>query len=132
MAYNKPGFVVRKVVNRLALRFGLGQSVELVVTRRTSGEPQRLPVTPLDLDGTRYLVSVRGDAEWVRNLEAAGRRGALVEKGVRRDFLATALPVEERGPVIAAYRAKAGRGVDPVWNKLPDDQDHPVYALAFG
>lgn len=131
MAYNKPSWFVRNVYNPLAKRFGLGGAIELVVTGRSTGSPQSLPVTPLEVSGASYLVSVRGEAEWVLNLEAAGRRGALVTKGKRRDFTAALVPVEERGPLIAAYREMAGKVVEPMWKKLPDDADHPVYALTF-
>ncbi len=131
MAYNKPGWFVRNVYNRLAKQFGLGKSVELVVPGRSTGSPQSLPVTPVEVGGTTYLVSVRGEAEWVRNLEAADLRGALVVKGARREFTALPVATPERAPVIAAYRAKVGKAIDPIWNKLPDDIDHPVYALAF-
>ncbi|MCU1602861.1 MAG: hypothetical protein JWO22_3570 [Frankiales bacterium] len=124
MAYNPPGWFVRNVYNRLAKRFGLGQSVLLKVPGRTSGTDQQLPVTPVELDGITYLVSVRGQAQWVRNLEVSGR-GTLAGK----DFTAVLVDVERAKPVIAAYREKVGKAIDPIWNKLPDDADHPVFAL---
>ena len=129
MAYNKPGWFVRNVYNRVAKTFGLGGSEQLEVVGRATGSAQSVPVTPVEVAGTTYLVSVRGDAEWVRNLEAAGRAGTLVGKKRRRAF--TASPVADPSPVIAAYRAKVGTAIDPIWNKLPDDKDHPVYALTF-
>ena len=39
---------------------------------RTSGEWRTTPVNLLELDGQRYLVSPRGDTQWVRNLNIAG------------------------------------------------------------
>jgi hypothetical protein len=129
-AYNRPAWFVRKVYNPIAQRFGLGGAMELVITGRASGQPQSVPVMPLDLGGVTYLVSVRGDAEWVRNLEAADRRGALVRKGGRRDFTATPVDVAQRAPIIEAYRKMAGKTVDPFWKKLPDDADHPTYVLS--
>jgi hypothetical protein len=42
---------------------------------------------------------------------------------------AVELPVEERPPVIAAYRAKAGREVDRYFTQLPEPADHPVFRL---
>jgi hypothetical protein len=44
-------------------------------------------------------------------------------------YVAAEVPVEQRAPIIAAYRPLAGRVVDGYWRKLPDDADHPVFAL---
>ena len=45
----------------------------LAVRGRKSGEWRTTPVNLLTVDGTRYLVAPRGQAQWVRNLRAAGR-----------------------------------------------------------
>jgi hypothetical protein len=37
--------------------------------------------------------------------------------------------VAQRAPVIAAYRPLAGKVVEGYWRQLPDDADHPVFAL---
>jgi hypothetical protein len=74
-------------------------------------------------------VSVRGEAHRVRNLRAAGGAGELRGKDGAERFRATELPVEERPPVIAAYRKVAGRGAAPYWKKLPDAAEHPVFRL---
>jgi hypothetical protein len=128
MAYLKPPLFVKRVFNPLAMRFGIGGSTELVVRRRTSGEPQRIPVIPVDHDGDRYIVSTRGESEWVRNARKAGR---LELKGKEGDqhFRVTEVPVEQRAAIIAAYRAKAGKTVETYWKQLPDDADHPVFRL---
>jgi len=52
MAYLKPPLFARRVFNPLAKRFGIGGSVELVIARRT-GEPQSIPVIPVEHDGAR-------------------------------------------------------------------------------
>ena len=71
-------------------------------------------------------MSTRGESDWVKNLRAAGG-GELRRKGQAEKVRAVELPVEERPPVIAAYRAKAGREVDTYFKKLPDPADHPVF-----
>lgn len=129
MAYLKPPLFVRRVFNPVAMRFGLSGSEKLVVPRRRSGEDQELPVIPVEHDGARYIVSTRGESDWVRNLRAAGGRGRLQSRGGAVGFTATEVPIEERGPVIAAYREKAGRTVRPYWEKLPDDADHPTFRI---
>jgi crotonobetainyl-CoA:carnitine CoA-transferase CaiB-like acyl-CoA transferase len=124
MAYLKPPAFVSKVFNPLAMTLGIGGSTVLAVPRRRSGTTQKIPVIPVEHDGARYVVSTRGESEWVRNLRAAGR----VELG-GKPFSATEIAVAERDPVIAAYRAKAGRTVVTYWKQLPDAADHPTFRL---
>lgn len=129
MAYLKPPPFVQHVFNPLAMRFSLGGATTLVVPRRRSGQPQTVPVIPVDYNGARYLVSTRGDAQWVRNLRAAGgfaelRRGTAVQR-----FRAMPVPADERWLIIVAYRAIAGRTVERYFEALPDPADHPVFRL---
>lgn len=129
MAYLKPPLFVRRVFNPLAMLFGLGGSITLVVAGRTTGTPRKLPVIPVEVDGARYLVSTRGESDWVRNLRAAGGRGEQRSKGLSGPFAATEIPVEERPPIIKAYRRKAGKTVDAYFEKLTDPADHPVFRI---
>lgn len=124
MAYLKPPTMVRKVFNPLAMRLGIGGSTTLAVRRRSSGATQKVPVIPVELDGVRYVISTRGESDWVRNLRAAGR----VELD-GRPYSASEVPVAERDPIISAYRAKAGRAVVTYWKSLPNPQDHPTFRL---
>jgi deazaflavin-dependent oxidoreductase (nitroreductase family) len=128
MAYLKPPLFVRKVFNPLAMRFGLGGAATLVIPRRRTGAAQRIPVIPVEHEGARYLVSTRGDSDWVHNLRAAGG-GELESKQGLEAFRATELPTEQRPAIIAAYRAKAGRSVSSYFDKLPDPADHPVFRV---
>src|SRR2546430_15729223 len=77
--YRKPGWFTKHVANRLVAwltRRGISiwGSRVLEVTGRKSGLPRRTPVNLLTLDGHQYLVSPRGEGEWVRNVRAAGGR----------------------------------------------------------
>jgi len=101
----------------------------LRVARRNSAQTQDLPVIPVEVDGHLYIVSTRGESDWVRNVRAAGRV-ALGQKGDLRDYTVAEVPVAEREPVITAYRKKAGREVEQYWKKLPDPADHPLFRLA--
>jgi hypothetical protein len=69
-------------------------------------------------------VSTRGESEWVRNVRADPN----VALGSAK-FVAAEVPVDQRGPVIAAYRPLAGKVVEGYWRQLPDDADHPIFAL---
>lgn len=126
MTYLRPGFFMRRVVNPLLTSFNLKPT--LAVRGRKSGQWRTVPVNVLEHDDRRYLVAIRGETEWVRNLRAAGsgeiRQGAKVER-----FRATELPVEERPPIIAAYRSLWEREVSAQFRRLPDAADHPVFRL---
>jgi deazaflavin-dependent oxidoreductase (nitroreductase family) len=101
----------------------------LAVRGRRSGVVHRVPLIPVEVDGVRYLVSPRGETDWVRNLRAAGEGELHARKdGVHR-FCATELPPAERTPIIAAYRKMAGRAVSSFFEEMPDPADHPVFRL---
>lgn len=103
---------------------GVGESQTLTVTTRVSKQPQRIPVVVPEVDGVKYLVSTRGESEWVRNVRADPR----VTLG-SQSYVAAEVAVDRRAPIIAAYRPLAGKVVDGYWQQLPDDADHPVFAL---
>jgi len=128
MAYLKPGSFTVKVANKVAMRTTLWGVHTLRVARRNSAQTQDLPVIPVEVDGHLYIVSTRGESDWVRNVRAAGRV-ALGQKGDLRDYTVAEVPVAEREPVITAYRKKAGREVEQYWKKLPDPADHPLFRL---
>jgi deazaflavin-dependent oxidoreductase (nitroreductase family) len=129
MPYIKPPLFVRRVFNPIAIRFGIGGAQALLVPGRRSGTPRRTAIIPVDHHGARYLVSPRGETEWVRNLRAAQGLGELQSQSGSRSFTAVELPVAERPAVIAAYRAVAGRAVASFFVRLPDPADHPVFRL---
>lgn len=44
----------------------------LTVVGRKFGQPITFPVNPLDFEGQRYLIAVRGESNWLKNARAAG------------------------------------------------------------
>ncbi len=128
MAYLKPPAFTRRVSNPLAMRLNARGGATLTVAGRRTGKPRRVPVIPVEVGGSRYLVAAFGESEWVRNLRAAGK-GELSRKGRTEAFDAVEVPVGQRGPVIARYREVAGRVVSPCFTKLPDARDHPVFQI---
>lgn len=129
MAYAKPGFFVRSVFNRLAMATGISGTCTLVTPGRRSGEPRRVPAIPVEHEGARYVVSTRGDSDWVRNARASGVIELRCRGAGSGRFRAVEVPVEQRDPIIAAYRAKAGRTVELYWRRRPDAVDHPTFRL---
>jgi hypothetical protein len=126
MAYRAPSFIVKHLFNPLAMRLGIGGSQKLRVRRRRSGGLQEVPVITLEQDGARYLVSARGETDWVKNLRAAGGEGEL--DGA--PFTSTEVAPGERAAILDAYQRKAGRAVEGHFSALPDPADHPVFRLA--
>ena len=125
MAYRKPSFFPRRVFNPIAMRFGISGVKPLAVRGRRTGRIQRVAVIPVEREGARYLVSPRGETDWVRNLRAAG--GDLELGGER--LRATEISVAERPPILEAYQELAGRAVKSHFDALPDPVDHPTFRL---
>lgn len=108
--YQRPGWFTKHVFNPIVggltrLGVSLVGSRVLEVRGRKSGEWRRTPVNPLEFEGQRYIVSPRGETQWVRNLRASGH--GRLRKGLRREaFTATELPDEEKLPLLRAYLKK--------------------------
>jgi deazaflavin-dependent oxidoreductase (nitroreductase family) len=142
--YRAPGWFDRAVMNPLVGGLtGLGLSAwgsrVLEVRGRRSGEPRRVPVNPLSLEGARYLVAPRGHTQWVRNLRAAGE-GYLLLGGRRDHFTAVEVPDAEKEPILRAYlrrwKWEVGRFFDGVGPDSSSDElariapDHPVFRIS--
>jgi hypothetical protein len=128
MAYLKPPWFTVKVFNRIAMATGISNTETLTVTKRGSKEQQQIPVVTVSLDGTRYLVSTRGESQWVKNVRA-NPSVTLTTKAGAVSYHAHETPTPQRPPILTAYQKKAGRAVDGYFRKLPDPSDHPVFAL---
>jgi hypothetical protein len=124
MAYLKPPWFTARIFNKIAMATGVGNSETLTVTKRVSKQPQKIPVVVPEVDGVKYLVSTRGETEWVKNVRAIPD----VSLG-STNYVASEIPVEQRAPILAVYRPLAGKVVEGYWRQLPDDADHPVFAL---
>lgn len=128
MAYRKPPALVTKVFNRLAMHSTLGNVHTLEVGRRDAADPQRVPVIPVEHDGSLFVVSTRGESDWVKNVRAAGTV-RLGQKGNFETYVATEVPEDALAGVLTAYRRKAGREVNGYCKKLPGDPVHPAFML---
>jgi deazaflavin-dependent oxidoreductase (nitroreductase family) len=141
--YRAPGWLTRNVFNRAVAfltRHGvsiLGSRV-LAVKGRTSGAWRTTPVNLLDHGGRRYLVSARGEGQWVRNLRVAGT-GELRVGRRSEAFRGRELTDEEKVPVLRAYLKRwkfevgaffAGVGPDSTDEQLRGiAPDHPVFEV---
>jgi len=134
--YRAPGWFTRNVINRsvaFLTRHGvslLGSRV-LAVRGRTSGEWRTTPVNLLEHDGKRYLVAPRGEAQWVRNLRAAGSGQLRVGKRVE-EFRARELDTDEKLPVLRAYLKRWKFEVGVFFEGTgPDSSNEELRSIAF-
>ncbi len=142
--YRRPGWITRNVMNRLVARLTrMGVSVwgsrVLEVRGRRSGEPRPVPVNLLDLDGRQYLVSARGEGEWVRNVRAADGALDLLLGRRRQPMLAIEVADADKVPVLRAYlarwKAEVGAFFDGVDANSSDAEiaavahRHPVFVV---
>jgi hypothetical protein len=77
----------------------------------------------------KNLVSTRGESQWVKNVRSDPNVTLTTRFGTTR-YVATEIPVENRQPIIEAYKVRAGKVVEGYFRKLPDPADHPVFTLA--
>jgi hypothetical protein len=124
MAYLKPPWFTRTIFNKIAMTTGMANAQTLTVTKRKSKEPQRVPAIPVVVGGTKYVVSTRGESEWVKNLRADPN----VAIG-STNYVAREVAEQDRQAIITAYRDKAGRAVEGYFRKLPREADHPVFMI---
>jgi hypothetical protein len=110
------------------VRIGIvrGHFAVLEVRGRSSGRTIALPVDPVEIAGRHYLVSARGNTNWVRNTRAAGEI-ALVRAWRRRHYAVRELPAAERPPVLKAY---LDRFATEVQRFFPVPKGSPVEAFA--
>lgn len=128
MAYLKPPAMMTKVFNKLAMHSTLWDVHTLEVARRNAVDPQRVPVIPLEFNGSLFVVSTRGESDWVKNVRVAGTV-RLGQKGNFETYAAREVPEGERTDILTAYRKKAGREVNGYFKRLPGDPDHPTFKL---
>jgi deazaflavin-dependent oxidoreductase (nitroreductase family) len=110
--YQPPSWVRRRLVNPLlrvlVLRAGLGRRGDqnlmrvLRVRGRRSGRAYEIPVRIAAWDGRRYVLSLLGEAQWVRNLRAAGTAQLLVGRQVE-PVVARELHGQEKAAFLAWY-----------------------------
>ena len=98
----------RKIINTIAMATGAVHSETLTVIKRASKQPQKIPVTPVDVDGVKYLVSTRGESQWVKNVRNDPNVTLTTKSGTTK-YLAHETPVENRQRIIDPYTLKAGK-----------------------
>lgn len=143
--YQEPGWFTRTVFNpAVAGLTRLGISVwgsrVLEVPGRKTGEPRRTPVNLLTFADQQYLVSPRGNGQWVRNVRANDGRLDLLVGRRRTSWVASEVADADKVEILRAYlkrwKAEVGAFFDGVGPDSPEGEllriapRHPVFALA--
>lgn len=143
--YRKPGAMMRRFTNPLLVGAGrLGLSVWgariLEVRGRKSGAIRRTPVNLLEYEGEEYLVSPRGQTQWVRNVRADDGRLTLVLGRRREERWAVELTDEQKPRILRAYlrrwKMEVGAFFDGVGPTSSEAElariapKHPVFRLS--
>ncbi|MEO3854188.1 nitroreductase/quinone reductase family protein [Acrocarpospora sp. B8E8] len=128
---NRPGRLARAMNRMDARQYGAAllsprRAVTLEVRGRTSGRLVSVPVVVADYEGERYLVSMLGeDANWVRNVRAAGGR-AVLRRGTAEQVALEEVEIGARAPIIRRYLALAP-GARP---HIPAEKTAPLASFA--
>jgi deazaflavin-dependent oxidoreductase (nitroreductase family) len=127
--------IVGFLVDTLGLNLKGAEVLE--VRGRKTGEPHRVPVNPVMVDGVRYLFAPRGETTWVKNIRVSGE--GTLHKGRR----STRIRVEEvandeKPSIIRAYLDRWGWQVGNLVaapKNATDEQlreiapNHPVFRI---
>jgi deazaflavin-dependent oxidoreductase (nitroreductase family) len=110
----------------------------LAVRGRKSGQWRTTPVNPLEYQGQRYLVSPRGETEWVKNIRVSG--GGELRGGSRTEPIqVTEVPDAEKPDLLRHYLKKwaweVGAFFEGVGADASDEDikriapNHPVFRI---
>ena len=142
--YRRPDWFTRRVMNRMlnvAMRLGISVwgSRTLEHVGRTSGVVYRTPVNPLMFEARQYLVSPRGETQWVRNVRHSGGHMVLILGRRRQICQASEIPPADAVPILRAYlrrwKFETGQFFDGVSPDATDEEwaavapKHPVFEV---
>ena len=115
---------MNRMVGRLAaLGLTPRNTVALEVPGRRSGRLRRTSLVATQHEGGRYLVSLAGESEWVRNVRSNGYRASLRRLRSRPVSLVE-VPVEKRPPVLKAYLSQRA------YSKSPEFEAREFFGVA--
>ena len=109
-----PGWLpfVNRLVRALSrLGLSVGPVRILTVPGRRTGAPRPTPVSPLVVNGRRYVIAGLPDGDWARNVRAAGRGELATGRGRTAVTLTEITDSEERRAVMRAFPREVPGGV---------------------
>jgi deazaflavin-dependent oxidoreductase (nitroreductase family) len=92
-------------LHKVGFGFGGKGPVVLTVPGRKTGKPRTTPVTPMTVDGKRYVVAGLPGSDWAANARAAGQVTLQVGRRTERVGLVE-MSAEEHGHCCASFRSR--------------------------
>ena len=116
--YRPPPMLHQLLSNAVGLLAAWGWSpantVALEVPGRRSGRIRRTAVVFVEYEGCRFLVSLGGESEWVRNVRAAAGR-VILRHGRPIAVHLVEIPPADRPPVLCAYASHRAFSRSPAY-----------------
>jgi deazaflavin-dependent oxidoreductase (nitroreductase family) len=106
----KPANKIFIQMSRLGMRFGGESPAVLTVRGRKSGRERSTPVTPMTVDGNRYVVAGFPGADWVANVRAAGQVTLARGRRTQTMRMVELSPADSR-PILRDYPTQVPTGV---------------------
>ena len=104
--------------------FGREMPMVLTVVGRKSGKPRSTPITPMIVDGQRYVVGGFPGADWVRNARANPVATLTRNRRDERVHM-TEMSVEEARPLLRQFPVLVPTGVEFMKNAGLVSSDAP-------
>jgi hypothetical protein len=82
----------------------------LAVPGRMSGQLRTTPVSPLMVEGERYIIAGLEEADWVKNARVAGW-GILARGREQERVNLVELPLQKRAPVLREFPKRVPHGI---------------------
>jgi deazaflavin-dependent oxidoreductase (nitroreductase family) len=129
-------FVNRMMERMIRWNIAPARTYLLTVRGRKTGKPYSTPVTLVERDGRRWLVSPYGEVNWVKNARAVGEV-SLFGNGETTRYRVRELDPPESAPILKEYITMEGI-VRPYFDVQPDSplddfeavaSEHPVFLL---
>jgi len=102
------GDAIVKGLNRMGVRFG--PVAVLTLHGRKSGELRSTPVTPIEVDGRRYVVAAIGTANWAQNARADGDAALEVAGDIEAVQLVEVTDPAHKERVVVAFGSRGMPG----------------------
>lgn len=105
----RPANSVVKTLQKIGLP--LGTIHVLTVPGRKSGAPRSTPVSPLTVDGRRYIIAGLPQSDWARNVRAAGQGTLAKGRATTTVSLTEVTDQQERRRVVSSFPREVPHGV---------------------
>lgn len=97
-------------LHKLGVGFGGNGPVVLTVVGRKTGKPRSTPVTPMTVDGERYVVGGLPGSDWSANARAAGEGTLQVGRCTERVRMVE-ISAEDARPLLREFPIEVPTGV---------------------